>query len=528
MFQSNGNAVAGLAWASQPVLVAVETDVVADANGRDVPKTSLGQNGDFAVVVTSGDNRMFEKISGAWAEIGTSDWRRARPTTVSGSANPKTVTADSSFSLNGTVITVGADGTVPGIQALINAATIPNIQASVENFSLVIRNTAGARISLGNISGDALTVLGMTAGEYVGPRVTRTSDAQYPAGSNDGDVWVKGTKPNNGANWTVKIYDAGTQAYSLLTASFYAFDALKADTDRTKDAEARAVMGTPTSGVVYVGYDSNTGVQMLRRWNGSYFEPLAYIAAYEAPSEAPEAGTRWFNTDFRVDMMVGTGQRWVGYRNRFPDADPAGVILSGSIPVTQTDGTPLVQSDLWIDTTDKENYPALYRYDESVRRWKRVVTTDQTTPFGVVFYDARQDSGPSYAGQAEGYSNNSEKIEDLLKSDYVDPDAPDARTYPDGMMLFNTRYSNNNVKMWQPHFFEAGQFDPETDFRYHSYNVGSTVFPALDADSVGRWVTDSGLKLDGTPYMGRKAQRAVVVKAMQAAVNANQDLRSEL
>lgn len=528
VFQSNGSPVAGLAWDSQTVLVAVETDVVADANGRDVPKSGYGQNGDFAVVVTSGDNRVFEKISGKWAEIGTSEWRKSRPTTVASRPNPDPVPASAAFSINGTTITVGADGTAPGIQQLINAATIPDIQASIENFALVIRNTAGGQIVIEDRNGTPLTVLGITPGQYLGPRVTRTADAQYPAGSNDGDVWVKGTKPNNGANWVVKIYDAGSLTYNLLTAPFYAFDALKPDTDLTKDGAALSVMGLPTAGNVYVGYDAATGVQMIRRWNGNYFEPLAYVASYEAPAEAPEEGTRWFNADYRVDIMVGTGTRWVGYRNEYPETDPQGVILSGSQPLTQTDGTPLVQADLWIDTTDTENYPALYRYDAAVLRWKRVVITDHTTPFGIVFGDARQDSGPTYTGMATGYSVNSEVIGDVLKSNYVDPDAPDARAYPHGMMLFNTRYSTNNVKIWYPHYFEAGQFDPNTDFRYTSYSVGDAEFPVLENGKHGRWVTDSGLKADHTPYMGRKAQRAVIVKSMQAAVNANQDLRSEL
>lgn len=526
IFRSNGNAVAGIAWEPEPALVAVDTNVVTDGNGRDVPKSSFGSDGDYAVVVTSGDNRVFERVSGSWAEIGTAAWRALRPTTVTGSANPQPVVANSQFVINGQSITTGDDGSVTAIQQLITAANIPNIAATIENFSLVIRNTAGGQIVIEDRVNTALATLGITPGQYVGPSVIRTSDAQYPAGSNAGDVWVKGTKPNNGANWIVKLYDSASLAWTLLTAPFYPFNALLPDTDVSKDAAARAILGTPTAGNVYVGYDASTGVQMLRRWNGTYWEPLAYIASYEAPTEEPDAGTLWYNSDFQVDMMVGDGQKWHALRNAFPECDPTGVILAGSAPIAQTDGTSLVQGDLWIDTTDLENYPALYRYNALTLRWARVTISDQTSPFGCVFSDARADSGPAYAGQASNYSNNSTVLADMLKSDYCDPDAPDARTYPSGMLLFNTRYSNNNVKIWYPDYFQAGQFDPDTDFRYNTYNIGAQVFPPI-ADT-GRWVTHSGLKADGSPYMGRKSQRAVVVKSLSAAVNSNQDLRSEL
>lgn len=540
VFRSNGSKNAGLAWDAQQVLVAVNANVAPNADGQDIPLDSFGANGDYAVVVTQADNRLYEKVSNSWYEVGTSAWKAARPTTVTGTANPATVVTGAQFIINGTAITV-TDGSVPGVVQAINAVAIPNIVASTVNFALQIKNTAGGPINIQDLNLTPLSTLGLVAGTYAGPQVLRTSDAQYPANSNQGDVWVKGTVSNNGANWVVKIYSADTGAYSLLTTPLYAFNSLLPDTSvLAKDGAALQYLGTiagntvqgPAAGTIYVGYDAATGVQMLRRWNGNYFEPLAYIAAYEAPTEDPDEGTLWYNADFKTDIMVGDGRQWLGYRVMYPETDPQGVILSGSTPLFQTDGSPLVQNDLWIDTTDTENYPSLYRYDASVLRWKKVVTSDQTTPFGIAFWDARQDSGTNK--DADGNSigawvENSTEMKDLLVSNFVDPDAPDARTYPAGMLLFNTRYSTYNVKVWYPHYFEAGQFDPNTDFRYTSYNVGGSAdFPMLPNGQQGRWVTESGHQLDGTPYMGRKAQRAVIVKAMAATINADDDLRSEL
>ena len=55
--------------------------------------------------------------------------------------------------------------------------------------------------------------------------------------------------------------------------------------------------------------------------------------------------------------MVSDGSNWLGYLNKYPSTDPNGVILSGSAPTFQTDGSALVDNDLWIDTTELEEYP---------------------------------------------------------------------------------------------------------------------------------------------------------------------------
>jgi hypothetical protein len=94
--------------------------------------------------------------------------------------------------------------------------------------------------------------------------------------------------------------------------------------------------------------------------------------------------------------MVGDGQNWISYRRKFPNTNVYGPILAGSVPATQDDGTPLVDNDLWIDTSDLENYPAIRRYVASTGRWLVIDNTDQTTPNGIIFADARWDSGTNF------------------------------------------------------------------------------------------------------------------------------------
>ena len=135
------------------------------------------------------------------------------------------------------------------------------------------------------------------------------------------------------------------------------------------------------------------------------WEELTYTANEGAPSTLPANGTDWFySTSTQVDIMVNKGGVWKGYQNVAFDstghpaasgttgqADPLGPILATSAPSTQTDGSPLVPGDLWLDTNDLENYPMLSRWQvvDTVGQWVSLDNTDQTSSNGVLFADAR-------------------------------------------------------------------------------------------------------------------------------------------
>jgi hypothetical protein len=315
-----------------------------------------------------------------------------------------------------------------------------------------------------------------------------------------GNIWINTNSGNRGSAWSVKRYNAGTDTWQVRSAPLYQDDA-SANT---------AYGGQRTQGSLYVQFNSNghtpsTGTLVVKAWNGTAWvaahsytinnQPVPYAQSATPPRAQPPAGALWFNQDLRVDVMVSDGTQWMGYRNMYNATDPNGVILSATEPSTQSDGfTPLVDQDLWIDTSDLENYPKMYRYDSLNALWTLIDVTDQTTSQGIVFADVRPNNN--------GESNGSEAIADMLVSDYVDPDAPSALSYPFGMLVFNMRYSTNNVKVWTPNYFPT-------------------------ADWKDRWVTASGVAPNGTPYMGRKAQRRMVVQAMQAAIVSNQDIRAE-
>ena len=254
----------------------------------------------------------------------------------------------------------------------------------------------------------------------------------------------------------------------------------------------------------------------------SNWVPLVYSASNDAPSRIPAEGRLWYSSVIdEVDLMVHDGNNWVGYQNfdEYTGTDPEGPIVSATAPETQSDGTALVTGDLWVSTADIENFPQIYKFNfdlENVpiaKRWILLDTTDQTSEDGVLFADARYNTSGINSYEAGS-------ILSLLTSDYLDPDAPDPALYPRGMLLWNLRRSGFNVKEFKRDYIDTA----EDNVRYDPANTGGE----SQADYwPHRWVTASGNQADGSGSFGRKSQRAVVVKALQATANSNQQIRDE-
>ena len=235
------------------------------------------------------------------------------------------------------------------------------------------------------------------------------------------------------------------------------------------------------------------------------------IASTAEPTTKPAEGTLWFNDDYVVDIMVTNGRKWVGYKNMYPNAK---ILVQSDEPEGVTDNT------LWVNPSSA-SYPALKRYFDG--DWEVVDTSDQTSPLGCVFAELRANSGYSYTGSShEAYSTN---LADLMISDYVDPDAVDPRSYPAGMICFNTRCSTNLVKKFSKKFEKAVEQYGET------YQVGESAHFATPGTMLNpetdRWLCESGNASDGSGLFGRVAQRQVIIRALAEVVAGNDDLRNE-
>ena len=96
----------------------------------------------------------------------------------------------------------------------------------------------------------------------------------------------------------------------------------------------------------------------------SNWKRLSYTASSSAPTNEPSDGTLWYNTNIdEADIMVHNGTTWTGYVTTYANTDPAGPQFSATAPSSQSDGTVLVDNDLWVDTSDLENYPKIYKYN---------------------------------------------------------------------------------------------------------------------------------------------------------------------
>jgi len=253
---------------------------------------------------------------------------------------------------------------------------------------------------------------------------------------------------------------------------------------------------------------------------------FTYAANDTAPDQNPADGRLWYYSSVSdADIMIQDNGTWQGYQNVTNDVrgfdlsltNASGPIIAASAPTTQNDvsESPLQYGDLWIDTSDLENYPKLYRWQSvnGTDQWVEVDTTDQVTENGILFTDARW--APN--GTTDPVADPFPTIESLLTSDYLDLDAPDPALYPQGMLLFNTRRSGYNVKQFQSNYFTSTNFADIPSW------IPNQTYPTVTST----WLTASGNKDNGAMWSGRLAQRQLVVQAMKSGIDTSATAREE-
>ena len=307
---------------------------------------------------------------------------------------------------------------------------------------------------------------------------------------------------------------------------------------------AGIALGTP--GVRSGGVDS---VLILSNW-----VPLSYTASAVAPNQDPAAGTYWYYSAVnQVDIMIQNNGEWHGYQTVSNDVrgynltqtNPNGPQIAATAPTTQSDGTPLVYGDLWVNTSNLEVYPVINRWENSngVSQWAVIDNADHTTENGILFADARW--APN--GTTNPITDAFPTIQSLLVNSYVDLDAPDPTIYPAGTLLFNTRRSGYNVKTFQADYFNGTSFSVSPYDNNLTYQVGQKVlfngiiYVAITTTTghiptnltywaelqTNTWKTASGNRADGSPYMGRLAVRSIIVAALKSAIDTQETLREE-
>ena len=461
-----------------------------------------------------------------WVKVGSAGWAAAHGL-VQGTAATGTGRIDITPNdvLDDMVSVADISGlTLNEIADAINSAAgvTPLVGARVVGGKLVIF-AASATVDTLAITNTGATALGI-AGTFKGVKTTlapHTSVPQYKVTAENrptGSVWIKTTEPNAGASWRVNYYNSETQLWELLTTPLYATGAAALAALDPTGAGANLTINTVYAQYNTTGAANQVADFVVNRWNPTTSAWVAmpvngdstdyYFISNTAPTSLTADNTLWYSSvvdevDFLVLDSIDGVATWVGLNNH-PDYTDAEVFVSASQP--ELDNTQKnIDKHLWIDTSDLENYPNLKRWSSSFKRWDAVDASDQTTENGIVFADARW--------ATVGSESNPSTIAALRTSNFVDFDAPDPALYPQGMLLWNLRRSGFNVKKFVRNYIDTtarnGRYNDEIMTSYYPH----------------RWVTESGNQNDGSGSFGRHAQRKVVIQALQALVNSNEEMR---
>jgi len=387
------------------------------------------------------------------------------------------------------------------------------LRTSTGGYKPFSRRVAGQTV----VSGTATAANPFTASEQLKIGVTSIGSAVIT----EYTVVLSGTSPalfvSDILALNIPELDISVSSTNVITFThIYGGDIYLTDVSGTPTADAGFSSST-TGTILYAG-----SVLALTNW-----EALTYTYSTTAPYQAPADGTLWYYSDAAaVDIMIADIGGWKGYKSSYYDGsttdargfnlsltDANGVQVSATEPTFQSDGvTSLKAGDLWLDSSDLENYPKLYRYSGTA--FVLIDNTDQTSQNGIVFADARWDTD----GTTDIITGALPSITSLLASDYIDQDAPDYRLFPRGTLLWNMRRGGYNIKQYVNDKFNA------------------TAFPTLPAvpgagsslpTVKNTWQTQSGVQTSGAMNAGRKAQRQSIVAAMQSAVTANTEVRED-
>ena len=511
-----------LAVSKYPSLSLAITDLSSDG-GASIPAGVVVATYNKDVTAPYNSITLYEKLySGPSVAIGTVE----NPTVTAGSDLQIFVSDGNGDSVNYTITTSGGDAQSFAIDWL--SANITNTTIAITSTNQIqISHTAGGIIGLNDYLGangqsnDLLSEIGFSAG---GTNVTFGEMVVYSViglapTSTTSASGINAAFSINSRNgyYEFAVYSPGT-SYEVgdeITFSGSLLGGVASVNDLTLIVEEVGSPGNITGIAFKSGTPRINYTTVISSWG-----ELDYISNEGAPATTPTNGTNWFySTATQVDIMVNKNGGWYGYKNVNYDSnghpisggnstDPLGPIISTTEPTLQTDGSALAYGDLWLDSSDLENYPKLYRWQSvsDMNQWVAIDNSDQTSQSGILFADARWGN----VGTVDPVSDPLVSITTLLTSNYLDLDAPDPLLFPQGMLLFNTRRSGYNVKQFKTNYFTSANY-PDSILPTYSYT----------------WVSASGLQTNGAAYMGRKAQRNMVVQALKAAIGTNQSIREE-
>lgn len=553
-------------WDSTTQTFTLKTPLIVDdsnaatASSAGVPVAGFGKIGDYAVYVTKDNTNSYanavyyKKANNSWVEVSTqagNQWDGGtKKLQVSPHYQYPTFTGSTptgSVWIKTTTPGYGANVVVKYYNAV--SQTWGTVSAPIYSSTLQAASTLGTNIAVGTlfVESDPDHYGISTSGVQVTTefRVWRRANAgatSITSGSitttsgGSSTFTIRETLANGtwGSTKTVTIaagvlveqIPAAISAQGLVnvSASYNAVNSTLTISHATGgDFELKDGTGSPLAAVGFTAYNMATKAGTVNLYTApagdatftliaTNWKPLVYQAQTSAPVTTPADGTVWNDANLEtVDILYNNGTTWVGYQDvtAFPNSNPTGPIVSATEPTQQIDGSDLVAGDIWIDVSNVEKYGEQVKiWNINTLVWDLQDVTDHHTPNGWVFADARWATAGSAVAPAT--------IEELLASNYLDPDAPDPALYPKGTRLWNLRRSGFSIKEYMAGYIDVNA-DNGLNIRFGNDNMSDY--------NPDRWVTISPRQSNGVGTFGRHAQRAYVVSKLKAIIDTNQAIR---
>ena len=499
----------GSAWVRQTVKVPASSDMDSPTS----IKPAYGKDGEVAALyfVNTGDTastvKLHQKVSGVWYLIGSAGWdsasgndfqiarHTALPSTKSGGGSlaEGDILLQTSSPNNGTNIVVKVYNASTGqwtseaIEQWVTSRAVFSVYGSnlsegdlwadftADDATVTLRRHNGAS----SVSATSSAALGDTDISLTG----HSGKVAFSISVNEGavvDVELSSDTDSDGNASVDDIVADINSALSLANATISFTSTVIASNlngkIRITDTAGRDILLEAGNVTGFGPANLNlTADEVYTNW-----EVLSYEASASAVVGDTANGTLWYDNVIsadNIDILVNDSSNgWETYSGD--------IQVTASEPTKQSDGSStLVTGDLWIDSSDLENFPVIYKWSAD-DEWVLIDNTDQVTGDGIVFGDFRPRA--------------------TSLSIVMDADSPAETDYPIDILAWNKRASGGNVKEYNEVYVVGGN------------DIGP------------KWVDYSGNKPDGSPYMLRKAQRSAVVRQMQAAVAASDEARNEV
>lgn len=470
-------------WVAQDVSILSSTQVTG-TGASAAPLTTLGSAGEYAVVTVDSNNATLNPIK-YFLKVDSTTWVEVKESTIQGSG----VTAYTS-----TNVTMSSHVDVPsnpneydiwvkttsynfGMDVVFKQYIAQTDSFTTKNIPVLLNENYATRP--GTFNNGTLAQARAIVDTGTGDVASIAIDIAGAGYTSAPTIVLKSTTGSVLANRTATATINSNGQISAITLGGSA-----ESTYLTQGSVIVEILGgaIPPANSIFVAYnDMNDPVFEFRYFDGTTSVSAPVVtgtAAYQLTANPntitgeTENDRHWFDNNIAsdgstIDLYIQNGGYW----------RPQAI---SSVGTTEPNGP--VINDVWIDTNDLDNFPAIKVYDGA--NWVLRDNTDQTTPNGVIFADI-----------TETFADTSNTA---VGATLLNDDAPNPVLYPGGMFAINMCRTSNTVRKY----------------------VSSET-------TTWKWRNAAGNKADGSGLFGRKAVRKVIVQQLQSAVASSDELRSE-